>query len=133
MISTVKIAGNGYVVNGTQFVPHDIQNRHYGLVQEWLDKGNTPEPEHTPAELEAQRISQIKQKAGVAINELLPEWKQRNLLARAIELIDPAHTMTPVEQAELNKIRAAWASIKGIRASSNAAEASGAAASTFNP
>lgn len=50
MIETVKNMQDangtltGYFVNGTMSVPLDENNADYQLVQEWIAKGNTPEP-----------------------------------------------------------------------------------------
>lgn len=55
-IEIVTATESGYVVNGNLSVPNDPGNRHYQEVQEWIAKGNTPEPmpEPTLAELTAQ-------------------------------------------------------------------------------
>ena len=53
-IETVKLQGEGYLVNGSMSVPKADGNRHYKLVQEWIAEGNTPEPEFTEAELAEQ-------------------------------------------------------------------------------
>jgi hypothetical protein len=82
---------------------------------------------------EADRIRLIKLKAGKAIISLLPEWKQRNLLARAMELTDPNLVLTEVQQLELADIRASWAAVKAIRTASDNAEIAGTLASSFNP
>ena len=63
-IKTVKILGNGYLLNGTMSVPKADGNREYELIKQWLDEGNIPEPEFTEEELNQQRISLIKRKAG---------------------------------------------------------------------
>ena len=53
-ILTVKTqAGGGYLVNGNMSVPNDPANRHYVMVQEWRAEGNTPAPEFTALEIEA--------------------------------------------------------------------------------
>ena len=52
-ISTVKLQSSGYLVNGTMGVPNDPANRHYVMVQEWIAEGNTPAPEFTALEIEA--------------------------------------------------------------------------------
>ena len=65
-IIKVKIQGQGYLVNDTMSVPKADGNRHYELVKEWL-LTNTPEPEFTPEQLDAQRIAQIKSKASELI------------------------------------------------------------------
>ena len=54
MVNTVKIQGEGYLVDGFISVPNATGNRHWQAVQEWIAEGNTPEPEFTQAELDAQ-------------------------------------------------------------------------------
>lgn len=58
MINTVKIQGDGYLINDTQFVPIAAGNRHYQAILEWIAEGNTPEPEFTQAELDQQAIDE---------------------------------------------------------------------------
>jgi len=43
-IQSVQLLGNGYLLNGDSFVPNDISNSDYRLIQEWIADGNTPEP-----------------------------------------------------------------------------------------
>lgn len=62
-IETVKLQGEGYLVNGTMSVPKVEGNRHYKLVQEWIAEGNTPEPEFTPEELTAKAELEAEQEA----------------------------------------------------------------------
>lgn len=50
-IQTVKIQGQGYLLNGTMSVPKAAGNREYELIKQWLTDGNTPEPEFTEEEL----------------------------------------------------------------------------------
>ena len=50
-IKSVKIQGNGYLLNGTMSVPEADGNREYELIKLWIAEGNTPEPEYTEAEL----------------------------------------------------------------------------------
>ena len=50
-IQTVKIQGQGYLLNGTMLVPKADGNREYELIKQWLTEGNTPEPEFTEEEL----------------------------------------------------------------------------------
>lgn len=54
MIDTVKIQGQGYLLNGTMSVPKADGNREYEAIKQWLSEGNTPEPEFTEAELTQQ-------------------------------------------------------------------------------
>ena len=50
-IKTVKIQGQGYLLNETMSVPKADGNREYELIKQWLSEGNTPEPEFTDEEL----------------------------------------------------------------------------------
>ena len=64
-INTVKISGQGYLLNGTMIVPKADGNREYELIKQWLSEGNTPEPEFTEEEIAKQeldkQISEAKQ------------------------------------------------------------------------
>ena len=60
-INTVKIQGQGYLLNGTMSVPKADGNREYELIKQWLSEGNTPEPEFTAEEL-LQQIEDAKPK-----------------------------------------------------------------------
>ena len=55
-IKSVKIQGQGYLLNGTMCVPKADGNREYELIKEWLSEGNTPEPEFTEEELAQQEL-----------------------------------------------------------------------------
>ena len=59
MIQTVKIQGQGYLLNGTMHVPKADGNREYELIKQWIAQGNTPEPEFTEEELNLQEV-QVK-------------------------------------------------------------------------
>ncbi|MCP4927881.1 MAG: hypothetical protein GY918_02350, partial [Gammaproteobacteria bacterium] len=42
-IETVKIQqDSGYLVNGNMFVPEAEGNRHYQMILDWINDGNTP-------------------------------------------------------------------------------------------
>ena len=56
MIETVKLQGQGYLLNGTMSVPKADGNKEYELIKEWLSEGNTPEPQYTEVELAQQAI-----------------------------------------------------------------------------
>lgn len=56
MIYTVKIQGQGYLLNGVMSVPKADGNKEYELIKQWLSEGNIPEPEFTEEEL---RITSI--------------------------------------------------------------------------
>ena len=62
-IITVKLQASGYLINGNMSVPNDPANRHYVMVQEWIAEGNTPEPEFTSTELEANAQQVVNQEA----------------------------------------------------------------------
>lgn len=70
-INTVKILGNGYLVNGQLSVPAAQGNRHYSAVQEWIGLGNTPEPEFTAQELVDRAAAESLQAAKQARDEAL--------------------------------------------------------------
>jgi hypothetical protein len=76
---------------------------------------------------EAKRIAEIKTEAGKIIEAVLPDWKQRNALARMVELSDAKQTrsLTTEEQAEIDSITQIWSWIKLVRAASDAAELDG--------
>ena len=60
-IKSVKIQGNGYLLNGTMSVPKADGNREYELIKLWIAEGNTPEPEYTEAELAELEKAKIPQ------------------------------------------------------------------------
>lgn len=69
-------------------------------------------------------IEKIKSEAQRRILHILPEWKQRNLTARAAELaIKGVQNWSLEEQTEIAAGQALWDQIKAIRAKSNALEA----------
>ena len=53
-IQTVKIQGEGYLLNGTMHVPKADGNSEYELIKQWLAEGNNTEPEFTEEELAKQ-------------------------------------------------------------------------------
>tara|TARA_R110000737_G_C14185611_1_gene414318 strand:+ start:199 stop:507 length:309 start_codon:yes stop_codon:yes gene_type:complete len=58
-IETVKIQGEGWLVNGNMSVPNSAGNSDYHDVQEWIAEGNTPDPEYTDAEKAANAQAEI--------------------------------------------------------------------------
>lgn len=66
----------------------------------------------------------VKAEAYRRIVALVPEWKQRNLIAQATQLlkIGPAN-WTPAQQAAWNAGDALWTQVAAIRAASDANEA----------
>ncbi len=71
------------------------------------------------------KVAQIKAEAGRRILAVLPEWEQRNLTARSVELLHIGKAAwTTEEAAEAAAIDALWAGAKAIRSISDDLEAS---------
>lgn len=64
-IQTVKISGQGYLLNGSMSVPKADGNREYELIKQWLAEGNIPEPEFTEEELQITSINKQIQEAKI--------------------------------------------------------------------
>ena len=64
MINTIKIQGDGYLVNGTMSVPKADGNKDYEEVKQFIADGGVVEPEFTDAELldqaKASKLQQIE-------------------------------------------------------------------------
>lgn len=61
-ILTVKIHGDGYLINGADTTLNPT-SRAFRAVQEWIAEGNTPEPEFTQAEIDAQAAQAVEDAA----------------------------------------------------------------------
>lgn len=61
-ILTVRLHGDGYLVNGEHSVPSYAGNKDHQAVQIWIQEGNTPEPEFTQDELDAQAAQESNDK-----------------------------------------------------------------------
>lgn len=94
-------------------------------------------PQRTPMSLEdakAERLAAIRAEAGRRITEVAPDYRQRNVLARSVELLEAAVLgggfagLTEDERAEAAAARALWAQISPIRQHSDELEAQAAAA-----
>lgn len=72
----LKISSNGYIDINSENWMHSENSE----VIQWLLKGNTPEPEFTEKEIEAQRIAAIKAKAAELISSKYPDYKQLNII-----------------------------------------------------
>ena len=99
-----------------------------GWRAEWTVAGRALE------EVQAARLEAVRAEAGRRILAVAPEFRQRNLTARAVEIVmehgaDPADWPGEV-QAEVAAGMAVWAAIKAIRAASDVAEAAILAATT---
>lgn len=69
--------------------------------------------------LKAGLIAETKAEANRRILAILPEWKQRNYTARAVEKVAAGE----VGDDEWNAMSAAWTAIKAVRVASDAIEA----------
>ena len=73
-IKTVKLIANskGYLINNTTSFLIKDNNELLNSVNDWLEKGNIPEPEHTEAELLA--IAQAKKLAEASAYLASTDW-----------------------------------------------------------
>lgn len=63
-IVSVKVQGSGWLLNNVMHVPGNTPgNKEYELIKQWLEDGNTPEPEFTDEELAHQELQKKKQEA----------------------------------------------------------------------
>ena len=63
-IKSVKIQGNGYLLNRTMSVPKADGNREYEAIKEWLKiDGNVPEPEFTAEEIAEREAATAEEQA----------------------------------------------------------------------
>lgn len=69
------------------------------------------------------KYQEIKNIASKRILEIAPEWKQRNIMVRAVELVEINGGASLEEIEELNAIRAIWARIRAVRSYSDSLEA----------
>lgn len=94
MITTVKIAGDGYLVDTSLQVPNDPANRHYQQVQDWIAEGNTPEPEFTAAEIldkaRAEKVATVRLEAAKRITDREPENIAADTMIAKVEAMDQA-------------------------------------------
>ncbi len=69
-------------------------------------------------------IIAAKAEAGRRILEILPDWKQRNLTARAVEIVNAKYdqTATSADLVELSDIAEIFAQVKAIRSASDLIE-----------
>ena len=67
----------------------------------------------------ATKIADTKAEAGKRILAILPDWKQRNYTARAVEKVAAGE----VGDDEWNEMQAAWRQIEAVRVASDAIEA----------
>lgn len=97
-IQSVKIQGDGYLVNGSMSVPKSEGNRHYQLVKEWLGF-NAPAPEFTVTELtkqaeQAAKADRTEAVANITVSTFSGKTfdgdeKSQGRMARAIVASEP--------------------------------------------
>lgn len=98
-ITKVKQKMEGYLINGTLYVPNAPGNRHYQMIQDWLKiEGNNIEPEFTPEELV---IKQAKEER--AAKEKLADKMQNagKAIIREFHILNQGDEIT-LEQAQKN-------------------------------
>lgn len=85
-INTAKKTSGGFIVNGGEsFIPNDIGNSDYLLLQEWIANGGIVEPEFTGAEL----LQQVKDKKITAIKTLRNQCLARPFIGFSGYVCDP--------------------------------------------
>lgn len=77
-IQTVKIQGQGYLLNGNMHVPKADGNREYELIKQWLVEGNAPEPEFTEVEIKLSEINKQIQEAKAYLTDTGWIWEKYN-------------------------------------------------------
>ena len=110
MIETVKIQGQGYLLNGTMSVPKANGNSEYELIKQWIAEGNKPEAEFTDEELVAklaiETYNTTKAAKELALNSITVEVNGKVFDGRAK---DQVNIMAAIQAAELlNKTEETW-------------------------
>ena len=97
-IISVKVQGSGWLLNNVMHVPGNAPgNKEYELIKQWLADGNTPEPEFTEKEIEAQLQEQANAEARAMLNSL--DWK----VIRELERLMLIGTDLNLEREELRE------------------------------
>ena len=112
-MSTRRVVDGKVVKGQPRAFTIDVDESRRADVQAVLDA-------HAPFFGHAERkIAETKAQANRRILAILPEWKQRNYTARAVEKVAAGE----VGDDEWNAMNAAWTAIKSIRVASDAIEA----------
>jgi hypothetical protein len=100
-------------------VPEAQGNRHYQMIQEAIEAGET-----ITVEERVITVQEVKAEAYRRIIAICPEWKQRNLTAQAAQLAKKGEAnWTPEEAAAWAAGEVIWNQIAAIRAASDVIEA----------
>jgi hypothetical protein len=90
--------------------------------------------DRTLDQAQRERIVRIKNEAATRIDAIMPDWKQRNTLARGLAMalgsIVAGKPLSDADKAEVAAVLAVWGQITAIRAASDVAEAAVLAATT---
>lgn len=114
IIETVKINGNGWLVNASIFVPNDPVNRHYQTVQNWIDAGNIPDPEFTAEELRKKEIAAAKIIRDDALNALIHDFGDGRIMQTRPK--DESNIRNAIEIMTANSIPSiGWAMVDDIK------------------
>jgi hypothetical protein len=106
----------------------DVADIHGTEIVRWSHP-SLPEPTLEEQELACREYlkvhvaTSIKKLAGAKIVHMVPEWKQRNMIARAVQLVEKKGSRTPAEQSELDMHQAVWDKVAAIRLYSDSLEA----------
>lgn len=97
-IQTVKIQGQGYLLNSTTSVPKADGNRDYELIKQWLEKGNTPIPEFTYEELQQIELNKKLQDANQYLKDT--DWVEPYLIKHytGLELLNESSYKFEIER-----------------------------------
>lgn len=107
LLQLISVAGHWYTLRDGVFVTSDD-----AAVQSIIDQ-------YTPQIHAARQTQAIRNHANKVIVSRYPEWQQRNMLARMMELNVILFDLSPDEVLEAQAIKAAWAWIKTVREYSN--------------
>lgn len=75
-IETVKIQGNGYLLNGIIGVPKADGNKEYELIKQWISEGNTPEPEFTEEEIRTKFENEFRQNRDNLLSTVVDHYQK---------------------------------------------------------
>ncbi len=115
-IQTVKIQGQGYLLNGTMSVPEADGNKEYELIKQWLAEGNVPEPEFPEEELQITSINKQIQEAKTYLASTA--WYVERLNDPSSGKVIPEEVLTKRAEARelINTLEAELATISEARA-----------------